>query len=432
VAVTGSPEAGTRAPVSLRARIRGLSELANDSLVRNSAFLFLATVELAAGGFLFWQVVAHLFSVADVGQASALISASVLIGNLALLGMHNSVIRYVHVWDDRAATVNTALTVVAVAAAGGAVGFVVLGPFLAPQVGSLVHDPLRAALFVLLTIGYAVSMVLDNVFVALRRSSFVLGRNTLVVALRLVLPLVCIGLGAFGVFTGYQGAMAAALLLYLVVLRRRLGLPTRLRIRRERLAAMWRYSAWNYLATIILMLPALLMPILIAERVDTASAGHYYIASLLAGVLAFVPQATSRSFFAESEQNPAGMRASLARVARITIAAETPVLVVLLLGGRFALSLFGSGYVAAYPLLVLLAVTQALTSIGFVGSTVLMIVGRLRLLCAMSAVASTIALGSAYLLVGRGLIWAGGSLLIGECVLSAIYLLLVRRLLRNR
>lgn len=428
--------AASAAAGALRAGARRLSGIARsvaaDSLVRNSAFLLLATVELAAGGFLFWQVVAHLFSVAEVGRASAVISASVLIGNCALLGMHNSVIRYLHVWPDRAATVDTALTVVVLAATVGAAGFVAASAFLAPQVGALVREPLSGTLFVLLTVGYAVGLVGDNVFVALRRSGFVLGRNTVVVALRLLLPLLCAGLGAFGVFTAYQGAMAAAVVMYLVMLGRVLGLPGRLRIRRDRLAAMWRYSALSYLATVILMLPALVMPILVAERVDAAGAGHYYIASLLAGVLAFVPQATSRSFFAEAEQDRAAMRASLARVVRLTVAVETPALAVLLLGGRFGLSLFGAEYVAAYPVLVLLALTQALTSIGFVGSTVLMIVGRLRLLCVLSAVASTAALVGAYLLVGRGLVWAGWSLLIGETVLAGIYLLLIRSLLPAR
>jgi O-antigen/teichoic acid export membrane protein len=249
------------------------------------------------------------------------------------------------------------------------------------------------------------------------------------VALRLLLPLACLGLGALGIFTAYQGAMAAALVVYLVAWRRVLGLPTRLRLRRDRLAAMWRYSAWNYLATVLLMLPSLLMPILVAERVSAASAGYYYVASLLAGTLAFVPQATSRSFFAEAERDPGRMRPSLGRVVRLTLALETPLLLLVLAGGQFGLGLFGGQYRAAYPLLAVLAVTQALTSVGYVGSTVLMVLGRLRLLCGLSAAASAAALAGAYLLLGRGLIWAGWSLLTGEVILAAIYLLLIRSVL---
>jgi O-antigen/teichoic acid export membrane protein len=422
--LTEPPHAGDRAGPLDRLRAA-----AADSLFRNSLFLLIATVELAAGGFLFWQVVAHLFPVAEVGRASALISASVLIGSCAMLGMHNAVVRYLDSWADRAATIGTALTVVLVAAAAGALGCVLLAPTVTPELGGVLRDPVNAAFFVLLTAGYAVSMVGDNVFVAARRSGFVLGRNTVVVVLRVVLSVACAGLGALGVFTAYQGAMAVALVVYLVALRRVIGRPARLRMRRDRLAAMWRYSAWNYLATIILMLPALLMPILVTERVDPASAGLYYVASLLAGTLAFVPQATSRSFFAEAERDRAGMRASLGRVVRLTLAVEVPLLLALLLCGRFGLSLFGAAYTAAYPLLVILAITQALTSIGYVGSTVLMVLGRLRLLCLLSAAASAAALLGAYLLLGRGLIWAGWSLLIGEVILAAIYLLLIRSVL---
>lgn len=427
--MTGStltgPAPGGGAPGPL-AKVRAA---AADSLFRNSAFLLLATVELAAGGFVFWQVVAHLFPVSEVGRASALISASVLIGSCAMLGMHNAVVRYLDVWEDRAATVGTALTVVLVAASAGALAFALLAPAVAPQLGALLRQPVNVTVFVLFTSGYAVSMVGDNVFVAARRSGFVLGRNTAVVVLRLLLSLAWAGLGALGVFTAYQAAMSAALVVYLCALGRVIGPPSRMRLRRDRLVAMWRYSAWNYLATIILMLPALLMPIVVAERVDPASAGLYYVASLLAGTLAFVPQATSRSFFAEAERDPAGMRGSLGRVVRLTVAVEIPFLLALLLCGRFGLSLFGTQYTRAFPLLAVLAVTQALTSVGYVGSTVLMVLGRLRLLCVLSATASAAALLGAYLLVGRGLIWAGWSLLIGEVILAAIYLLLIRGVL---
>ena len=110
-------------PVSVSAGVIGsrVRAFRQDALVRNSALLLLSTVEVAAGGFVFWQISARLFTPDEVGRTSALITASALIANLALLGMQNSVIRYLHEWDDPAGTVNSAVTVVTAAAAFGAV-----------------------------------------------------------------------------------------------------------------------------------------------------------------------------------------------------------------------------------------------------------------------------------------------------------------------
>jgi LmbE family N-acetylglucosaminyl deacetylase/O-antigen/teichoic acid export membrane protein len=404
--------------------------LAHDSLFRNSAFLLLGTIELAAGGFLFWQVVAHLFTTADVGRASALVSASTLIANLALLGMNNSLIRYLNTWPDRAATANTALVVVSVAAALGAAGFVAGSRWFAPQLG-LLRRPADAALFVLFTAVLAASMLNDSVFIALRRSGYILSRNTVMVLVRTALPFACVTLGAFGVFTAYQAAIALALPVYLIMLRRRFGMPTRLRARGDRLAAMWRYSAGNYIATAILMLPTLAMPVLVAQRVGPADAAYYYIAAMLASALTFVPQATTRSFFAEATHDIDRLRASLRKVIRLTVIAQTPILLILVAAGPFLLGLFGSEYAGAYPVLVVLAICGALTSVGFIGSTLLMLTGRLRLMCGISAVGCAVSLAGSYLLVGRGLVWVGWSLAAGELILCVSYIVLVVRMLRT-
>ena len=235
----------------LGTRVRALRE---DVLVRNSVLLLVSTVAVAAGGFLFWQIAARLFSAAEVGLTSALITSSALIANLALLGMQNSVIRYLHEWQDRAATMNSAVTVVTVAAVLGSALFVVAVDWLAPELAML-HRPGNAVLFVVFTAVLAVTLLNDNVFIALQRSGQVAGRNALTVLLRLALPFGCVGLGAFGLFAAYQSAATVALIVYLVVLHRRLGLPTRLRVDPMRFTAMWRYSAGNYVATVLLTCP---------------------------------------------------------------------------------------------------------------------------------------------------------------------------------
>jgi O-antigen/teichoic acid export membrane protein len=318
-----------------------------------------------------------------------------------------------------------------VAATAAAVALIFAGCMRAvdPTLGFGRH-PAEIAVFVGLTTAAAVSMFNDNLFIALRRSGFVLSRNTLVVVLRLTLPFVLLQGNAFGIFASYWLAAAVALVLYLVVLARSFALPPRLRVSAARLRAMWRYSAGNYLATVVLMMPMLLMPMLVAHRAGAVQAAYYYIASLIAAVQVFVPQATARSFFAEVTDDPGGLRRLLLRTLGLTAALQLPLLLALVGLGRPLLGLFGAEYQPAYPLLVLLTLTQALSSVGFIGSTLLLLSGRLRLLVQLSVGGCAVSLAGAYLLADRGLVWVGWSLLAGEAILAAGYLHIITAAMR--
>jgi glycosyltransferase involved in cell wall biosynthesis/O-antigen/teichoic acid export membrane protein len=416
------PEPATTGGPALSRTIAGrVRAVLGESLLRNSALLLVATTGLAAGGFVFWQVVTHLFSPADVGRAGALISVSTLVANLALLGMNNSIIRYLSAWPNRAQTVNSAVTLVAGAALVAATALVVAVPAMTASLAVL-RRPVDALVFVALTVAAAVSLLYDNVFVALRHSGYVLVRNALVVLLRLVLPVALVGLQAFGIFTAYWLPVATSLAIYLGALRFRFGLPTRLSARRDRLAAMRRYAAGNYLATAIIMLPSLLMPVLVAQMLGAAQAGYYYICALVASALVFVPQATARSLFAEATHDNRLLHHQVRRVIRLTALLQTPLLIGLLVAGPVVLALFSPVYAGEYPLLVLLAGANAVASVSFIGSTLLLIAGRMRLLCQLSAVACVISLVGAVALARHGLIWVGVALCAAEMVLALGYL----------
>lgn len=404
-----------------------LARLRDDSLLRNSAMLLLATLTLAGGGFVFWQFVARLFDPAAVGEASALISVSTLLANVALLGMNNSLIRYLDRWPDPARTVNTGVLVVAAAAITGATAFVLAAPVLLPAVAERL-TPARSVAFVVLTVLAALGMLYDNVFIALRRSGQILARNVLVVALRLVLPGLLAGLGAFGVFGSYWLAFAVALVPNLVVLSRTYRL--RAAGSGQRLRAMWGYSIGTYLSTIILMLPTLLMPALVTQRTGAEQAAQFYIASLVAGVLLFVPQATGRGLFAEAQADGGRVGAHLPRVLRVITLTQVPLLVLLIAAGWPLLRVFGEVYADAYPVLVLLAVANALNSVGFVGSTLLLVSGRTRLLCALSGAAYAISVIGGYVVAPHGLLWIAGALVAGEVVLATGYAWVIRTALR--
>ena len=70
------------------------TQLRQDQMMWNSLYLVVNAGLMAGFGFAFWILTAHLFSVGDVGRASALISATGLIGNCALFGLNTGMGKY--------------------------------------------------------------------------------------------------------------------------------------------------------------------------------------------------------------------------------------------------------------------------------------------------------------------------------------------------
>ncbi|MCK4736330.1 MAG: oligosaccharide flippase family protein [Methanophagales archaeon] len=74
--------------------IKELKQHLNDPLYKNSFFLVLSRVFNVACGFFFWMLAARLYSINDVGLATALISSSGLLILLTRFGLDQSIIRF--------------------------------------------------------------------------------------------------------------------------------------------------------------------------------------------------------------------------------------------------------------------------------------------------------------------------------------------------
>ena len=107
------------------------AERATDHLLRGSAFLMGAMLAASGVGFAFWLVAARLYTPSEIGIASTLISATTLIAYLSLLGLNNSLVRFLPMSDNRDAEVSQS---VLITAGGGlliATAYVLLAPVVA-------------------------------------------------------------------------------------------------------------------------------------------------------------------------------------------------------------------------------------------------------------------------------------------------------------
>ncbi len=418
-----SRDAGGSGPASRRnwrrlpRKVR--NRLTADHLVRNSLYLILSSGLQAALGFAFWIVTARLFSLSDVGRASALISAAILMAYLALLGLNSTFVRYLPTAPDRDVLLTAGLALVAACGAGLGLLYVAFIPVLAPPLAFVSASAALAAGFMLLTSVGAVNLLTDSVFVAARRSGYnafvdggIGGLSKLIFAVALA------GTGSYGLFSasasGYVMASLASVILMTTALHYRPSFRKPVRVIRPLL----RFSAASYLANNLNLLPTLVLPLIVLDRLGPSAAAYYFVAFQVAVLLYSAAYAVEQAFLAEGGQVAGKLSAALLRRSlRVLMALCLPACGMLMLAAPALLLAFGVAYRqhGTLPLIVLAAAAPALAMNNWL-QALLRLLGRLRALMLSAAVQAIAICGLAWLLAPHGAAavaaaWPAGALI---------------------
>lgn len=405
----------TRARVAVAPRV--LASFGRDSLVGNSAFLFINTALLAGFGFVFWSISAHVYTPAQVGVATALIAALNLIISLALLGLEISLIRFLPETERRADLINASLTwTAALAMACGAI-FLLLQPIVAPRLGVIRENTLVRVLYLLFCIPAAWSYILESVFVAYRSARQIVVKNLLSSVAKLPLIAAFVFAGAFGIYSAWMASFAVGAVFAVVVLRRRFNHRLAFATRLVPVRGMTAFSIANYLATFAEGVPDMVLPIVVLDLLGAVAAAHYYIAVMLASLLFAVSAAAGQSLFAEGSNSVAELRHH-ARKAGVFMACLLVPGIALTVGvGPYVLEIFGHSYAtSAGGLLTILALSAVIVAANDALRAIHKVRMRNRVMFAASGLGSAAAVGlavplSAYHLPGIGLAWCGGQVI---------------------
>lgn len=376
-----------------------------DQMVRSSLYLILSSGIQAGLGLLFWIITTRLFSTADVGRASSLISATTLIAFLALLGLNNAFVRYLPTASEPNALITSGLTLVAVA--GGVIGFgyAALTPIFAPRLAFVGHRPALMAGFALLTAAAAVNLLTDSVFVATRKAAFnavIDGGVGGVVKIACTVSLA--GSGAYGLYCastlGYLAAAAASVVLMAGVLRWRPSAEEAIRSLRPLL----RFSGASYASNVLYMAPSLVVPLIVLDRLGASAAAYYFVAFQVATLLYSAAYAVEQAFLAEGSYAGAQWRQLLSRSLKVLAALCLPAALALVVAAHWILLIFGPAYSQRGTVcLMLLAVAALPIAANNWLATVLRLSGRLDVLVLSSAVYAVSICGLAWFFAPHGL-----------------------------
>lgn len=382
-----------------------LRRLRADHLVRNSLYLMLNFAVQGALGFGFWVIMARIYSTEDVGIASSLISATALIAYFALLGLNSTLVRYLPTARQSGALITAALLLVGGCGALIGLVYLLLTPVLAPRLAFVEGDPAFAVGFVLLAAATAVNMLTDSVFIARRKSGFCALTDGAIGGLsKILLGVLLVGTGAYGLFSASVGGLAVAAIASIVMMLAVLQWRPSLREPFRALRPLLKFSGANYAANAMNILPSIAVPLIILDRLGARPAAYYYIAFQMASLLYAAVYSVEQAFLAEGSQAEADWREVRRRSWRVGVVLLMPAGIVVAVASHWILLAFGPAY-SKYGTgsLELLAVAVIPIAICNWSWTVLRLLNRLRALVLCTTVWASGVCALAWVLAPRGL-----------------------------
>ena len=397
---------------------RAWESLRTDILLRNSLYLMLATGVTAASGFGFWFMCSRLFTPADIGAAATLISATTVISYVSLLGFNSTFVRFLPTSADRDAEITTGLVLSMAGAMCLAALYVVALPFVAPAITLLSGDAPHGIGFVVIAACSALNLLTDSIFVALRAAKYNLFVDGLVLGgIKLLLPFVLAGWGAYGVFAAFGAGTLVAMPLSIYLLMVRFDYRPALRVDRSALAKVAHYSSASYVANIFNMAPVLVLPVVVLNRLGAPAAAYYALAFAIANLLYAVVYAVCQSLFAEGSYEGQELSTLLWRSTLAIGGTLVPAAIALFAAAEPVLRIFGESYaVGAAALLRTFAVASPVVALYSLGTLVLRIEQRVYGLVFVNVIYCAVITGLAYRYVDGGLVWIGYAWLTGNLV----------------
>jgi O-antigen/teichoic acid export membrane protein len=415
----------------------------SDSLVRNSLYLMASTVVTAGLGYVFWVVAAHAFTRQEVGISSAVISLCSTVALLTYLGSSALLIERLPA-IEHSSEWTTSLARVCVITAG------VNAAVTAVAVPLLLHSQdyrsfFGSALSVLVAAVGAAAWTLVNLlgaaFIAARRAGRLLSIQTLISAAKIlfVVPLAAAGAGAMGLVGAWVASTVVGVGFGAAWLVPRMGLGRRphLHPRRRtaaapdlRLRQRWRPRHRRVLAPLSAdsvrhwlgqhltsaggVLIPLVLPVLVVLRLGVTQNAYFYITEMIGAAFFMVSPSVAQAVFAEGVRAHSDLRSVVAKALRVIAVLLAPPIVIMIVGGRFVLGLFGASYAAAgYGLLVLLAISAVPDAVSNVAVVVCRVTRRLAYSTALNIGIMLMTLAGAWILMpplgisGVGVAWLG-------------------------
>jgi O-antigen/teichoic acid export membrane protein len=409
-----------------------LRQLFRIPLYTNAVYLIANTVVTSLLGFFFWMVVARFYTEAEVGFSSAVLSAIGLLTILSLAGLNVILVRFLPRAEKPEQLINTCLTL------SGLVSLVIAGIFIiglgvwSPAIIFVGQNAIFVTAFISFTLLSTLSYLMDTTFIALRRAEFTLSKNTIFSLIKIPLPILFVlFFHTFGIVASWGIATGVALVISLIlflpkVQNRYRPVPT---IKLGLIKNIGQYSSGSYLAALFAAIPIFILPLVVVNILGAESNAYFYVAWMIAGIIFAIPMSISSSLFAEGSHYEERLGENVIRATIFSFLLLVPVVILLMLVGKWLLLAFGHSYSAnGWHLLQVLAISSLPLNINLIYISVLRVANKIKELIIIRGLIATIVVVVSYIIIPTsGIIGIGYAWLSAQGVI-AIYVILIRRL----
>lgn len=344
-------------------------QIINSKLHSSSLYILIAQGLITVLGYLFWVIVSRLFNAEDVGIASSLITASLLVAQISILGFNQSLVRFMPKATSKNAMMNSSLIVtIFVSAALSMIAFTFLN-HPSQQGSSLIY----AAIFVATTILTSLKNYADTIFLVSQRTA----SNILVYGLfgvaRIAIPIIFISGGSIAILLANLAGLLLATAASFYIFYKQLDYRFSPKIDWSILRKLSAFSGASHLAGIFWVLPMMIVPSISLHLIGAKETAYAYIAITIFNILLILPTSTTQSLYAESVHGGTGQFANMAKsTLKFTYAIQILAIIMLLIFGHIVLQMFGKEYVEyASGLLYTLIPLSVFATLNMVGNTAL-------------------------------------------------------------
>jgi len=402
---------------------RAIVGLARDPLYRTSFFMAFSSIFNAGCGFFFWIIAARIYTIEQVGLATALISSLGLVLLFSRLGLDFSIIRFFPTGDkNRIFSTSLIITTLAILLAG--LAYILLIDLLAPTLAFL-KEPCYLVAFLLIGAANSVAAITGNAFVADRKAENYFLQN-IFMALRIPLLIPLAFLGTFGIFGSTGLAFMVASIFALIMLLRSLN-SIRLEVDVEFIKRSFKFSSWNYVSNILSTAPTLVLPIMVLNMVGEAEAAKYYIAFTMGNLVLIIPSSLGTSLFVEGSHGE-GLKKIVIRAGAASLALLVPAVLALILFGDRLLGLIGREYLDAFNLLRVLVLSSFFVTIYSLFIPIQNVKMKVESIVKLNAIRCLLLLGLSYVLIQQyGILGVGFGWMITYLGISLLIALIIKK-----
>ncbi len=194
------------------------------------------------------------------------------------------------------------------------------------------------------------------------------------------------------------------------------------------------FSLGTYFAGLIGNLPATILPLLLINSIGAKFSAYFYMGMMIANIIYIIPSAVSQSLFAEGSYSEKELKVNLIKAIKIISIIVIPVIIITSLFGNYILLAFGEKYSnEGFMLLRYLSISGIFVSVNTIGSVILSIKHKIKLLISLNLINTTIILLVSIFFIKMdlfGIVGIGIAWIIGQATTTIIYLLLIKRLLK--